>query len=186
MPDPPATNRIRVSLGGSPNEPATDGSAKLDFLAGAHSGEIGRDLSVGDLLHGELDALTVGRSAQRIAALRAVPVLGGQLEINVLTGQVAAPTRHGKPDRLRRRGLGFRVHHTRNPPLQLRCQTIVHGSIPGVALFSPRVTVVVIAQTLPESGYIAVAQLDGSHPLRGLPKVQVRHQQPRRAAVDCG
>src|SRR3954467_15885036 len=71
----------------------------------------------------------------------------------------------------------------RDPPLQLGCQTIVHGSISGVALFSPRVTVVVVTQTLPESGYVAVAQLNGSHPLRGLPEVQMRHQQPRRAAV---
>ena len=113
MPDPPATSRIRASLGRPPNEPAADGSAKLDLLAGAHSGEIGRDLSVGDLLHGELDALTVGRSAQRIAALCAVPVLRGQLEINVLTGQVAAPTRHRKPDRLRRLGLGRSESTTR-------------------------------------------------------------------------
>jgi hypothetical protein len=88
-------------LGRPPNEPAADGSAKFDLLAGAHCHEIRRNLSVIDLLHGELDALTVDRSAQRIAALCAVPVLRGQLEIDVLAGQVATPARHRKPDRPR-------------------------------------------------------------------------------------
>jgi hypothetical protein len=49
-----------VVMSRPPNEPAADGSAKLDLLAGAHPREIGRDLSVGVLMHGELDALAVG------------------------------------------------------------------------------------------------------------------------------
>jgi hypothetical protein len=51
-------------LGRPPNKPPADGSAKFDLLAGAYCQEIRRDLTVGNLLHGDLDVLTVGRSTQ--------------------------------------------------------------------------------------------------------------------------
>src|SRR5580658_2938539 len=57
------------------------------------------------------------------------------------------------------------------------------GSVAGVALLLPRVTVVVIAVGLPEARHVMIEQLEPPHPLGALPEVQVRDEQPRRAAV---
>src|SRR3954462_4465791 len=56
-------------------------------------------------------------------------------------------------------------------------------SIPPIALLFPWVAVVVVAVGLPEAGLVVVAQLEAADPLRALPEVQMRDQQPRRAAV---
>src|SRR3954471_17351155 len=56
-------------------------------------------------------------------------------------------------------------------------------SVPRIALLFPRVAVVVVAVGLPEAGLVVVAKLKAADPLRALPEVQMRDQQPRRAAV---
>src|SRR5215213_9024193 len=56
-------------------------------------------------------------------------------------------------------------------------------SVPPIALLFPRVAVVVVAVGLPEAGLVMVAQLEAADPLRALPEVQMRDQQPRRATV---
>src|SRR5919198_3786963 len=56
-------------------------------------------------------------------------------------------------------------------------------SVAPVALLFPRVTVVVVAGAFPEAGLVVVTELDSAHPLRALPEVQVRDEQPRRTAV---
>src|SRR6267142_3964526 len=56
-------------------------------------------------------------------------------------------------------------------------------SVAGVPLFFPRVTVVVVAVALPESGRVVLPELDAAHPLRALPEVEVGDEQPRRPAV---
>src|SRR6266542_1064959 len=57
------------------------------------------------------------------------------------------------------------------------------SSVAPVPLFAPWVTVVVVAEALPEARLVAVEQPDPADPLGALPEVQVRHQQPRRPAV---
>src|SRR5262245_6825010 len=52
-----------------------------------------------------------------------------------------------------------------------------------VALFSPWVPIHVIAVGLPETRLIRITQAEAAPPLGALPEVQVRHQQPRGAAV---
>src|SRR4051812_1020883 len=56
-------------------------------------------------------------------------------------------------------------------------------SVPPIALFFPRVAVVVVAVGLPEAGLVVIAQLEAADPFRALPEVQMRDQEPRRAAV---
>src|SRR4051812_47643768 len=57
------------------------------------------------------------------------------------------------------------------------------SSVPPVALFLPWVAVVVVAVALPEPWLVLLCQLQAAHPLGALPEVEVRHEQPRRAAV---
>src|ERR671935_582030 len=59
----------------------------------------------------------------------------------------------------------------------------VPRSVPPVPLLFPGIAVVVVAVGLPEAGLVVVAQLEAADPLRALPEVQMRDQQPRRAAV---
>src|SRR5437868_12905467 len=56
-------------------------------------------------------------------------------------------------------------------------------SVAPVPLFQPRVAENVIAVGLPETRLVLVLQPEAAHPLRALPEVEVRHQQPRRPAV---
>src|SRR5207249_10233871 len=56
-------------------------------------------------------------------------------------------------------------------------------SVFPVPLLAPRVSVVVVAEALPETRLVLVDQLEPAHPLRALPQVQVRDEQPRRPAV---
>src|SRR5436305_11635700 len=56
-------------------------------------------------------------------------------------------------------------------------------SIALVSLFLPRIAVVVIAVPLPEAGLVVVEHLESRNPLRALPEVEMRYEQPRGAAV---
>src|SRR3954454_334824 len=56
-------------------------------------------------------------------------------------------------------------------------------SVAPVPLFLPGIAVVVVAVALPEAGRILLRELQATDPLRALPEVQVRHEQPRRPAV---
>src|SRR5215217_4323446 len=55
--------------------------------------------------------------------------------------------------------------------------------VPPVALLAPGVAVVVVAQGLPEAGFVFSDQPQSSHPLGALPEVEVRHEQAGRTAV---
>src|ERR1700730_6377315 len=57
------------------------------------------------------------------------------------------------------------------------------ASLPPVALFGPRVAAHVIAVLLPETGLVAVHELEPAHPLGALPEVQVGHEQTQRPTV---
>src|SRR3954469_15958219 len=57
------------------------------------------------------------------------------------------------------------------------------ASVAPVALLTPGVPVVVVAEPLPEAHLVARHHLDAAHPLGALPEVEVGHEQARRAAV---
>ena len=59
-------------------------------------------------------------------------------------------------------------------------------SVPLIALFPPWVSVVVVAELLPEPRLVLKQQVDPVDPLSRLPEVQVRHEQPGRSAVFGG
>src|SRR5207245_7687063 len=71
----------------------------------------------------------------------------------------------------------------------LRCWIAGHRDIdtplavPPVALFFPRVTPVVIAIPFPEPRLVARRELDPPKPLRALPGVEPRDDEPRRRAM---
>src|SRR5215207_6479188 len=57
------------------------------------------------------------------------------------------------------------------------------GSVTLVALLAPRVAAVVVAELLPEPRLVAFEQREAAQPLRALPEVQVRDEQPRRPTM---
>ena len=122
----------------------------------------------------------LGRRGDRVGALGLVAVLGGQPHVDVLPGPVARPVRARRAraswrGRLRRRSRRrSRAPDDRRPA----------RSVAPVALLPPRVAVVVVAVGLPEAGLVgARVSVQPAHPLGALPEVQVRDEQPRRAAV---
>src|SRR3954454_21473413 len=56
-------------------------------------------------------------------------------------------------------------------------------SVAPVPLLQPRVAAKVVAVRLPEAGLVLVPELEAAHPLGALPEVEVRDEQPCRAAV---
>src|SRR5262249_62200003 len=78
-----------------------------------------------------------------------------------------------------------------SPALKTRSLSISRGvrrtmdtsRVTVVALLTPRVAIVVIAVGLPESRRITVHEAQLPHPLRALPEVEVRHEEPGGAAV---
>ena len=115
-----------------------------------------------------------GAEAIEYERSRLVAVLGGQPHVEVLAGAVAGPAVDVEHERLDARRLLDDVEATaassqRQSP-QYRCSS--HGSPCSV-----------VAVLLPEAGLVLVAQLEPAHPLGALPEVEVRHEQPRRAAV---
>src|SRR5262245_34043407 len=62
-------------------------------------------------------------------------------------------------------------------------QPTLRRSVAPVTLLTPGIAVVVVAERLPEAGLVGLGDLELGHPLRALPEVQVRDEQPRRAAV---
>src|SRR5207248_7125817 len=52
-----------------------------------------------------------------------------------------------------------------------------------VTLLCPRIPPHVISVLLPESRQVVLQQLEPTHPLRALPEVEMRHEQPRGPAV---
>src|SRR5439155_9543825 len=55
--------------------------------------------------------------------------------------------------------------------------------IAAIALFLPRVAMIVVTERLPESGAVLGHQSQAAHPFRALPEIQVWHDESRRATV---
>src|SRR5215211_1113760 len=66
---------------------------------------------------------------------------------------------------------------------QIRADHRCLRSVAPEPLLLPGVAVVVVAEALPKAGLVGVQQLDPPDPFGALPEVQLRHQQPGRAAV---
>src|SRR4051812_40216233 len=62
-------------------------------------------------------------------------------------------------------------------------RTAVGASVAPEALLTPGVSVVVVAEGLPEAHLVALHDREAPYPLGALPEVEVRHEQPRRTAV---
>src|SRR5690348_11050905 len=71
----------------------------------------------------------------------------------------------------------------RQPPLGACGPPTPRISVTLVPLLAPGVAAVVVAVLLPEAGLVAGQQGELGDPLRALPEVQVRYEQPHRAAV---
>ncbi len=56
-------------------------------------------------------------------------------------------------------------------------------SIVGIALLGPRIAPVMVAAHLPEARLVGGHELDPLQPLGALPQIQMRHDQPHRAAM---
>src|SRR6478735_5162426 len=56
-------------------------------------------------------------------------------------------------------------------------------SVAPVPLLAPRVAQVVVAVALPEPAFVVIEQGDPADPLRGLPEVEMRHQESDGSAV---
>src|SRR5262245_4246440 len=56
-------------------------------------------------------------------------------------------------------------------------------SVAPVALFLPRLAVVVVAVDLPEAGLVEGLEPEPAHPFGALPEVEVRDEHPGRPAV---
>ena len=125
-----------------------------------------------------------------VASLRLVAIVGREPDVHVLTRRVAGPAWDVHHERFGVRGLPYDFPDCRGPPLdsprsvdQSRdVGAVGHGS-PGVALFTPRITAIVIPVYFPEPRLVMRGELNPAHPLGALPEVEVRHEQPRGTAV---
>src|SRR5215207_2753162 len=62
-------------------------------------------------------------------------------------------------------------------------QPTMRRSVAPVALLTPGIAVVVVAERLPEARLVGLDDLELGHPLGALPEVQVRDEQPCGATV---
>ena len=173
--------RGRVAV---PHEPAADRPADLELVAD-HDVVVQerRHLAVVEPLDGELDLVrVVGRRRDRVRPRRGVAVGRGEPHDVVLTGEVTASARASARRNVLARAVSGRMattvavcHASRSRPSR--------SSVALVALLEPRVAPVVVAVAFPEAGLVVVEHAQPGDPLRALPEVEVRHEQPRRAAV---
>src|SRR5207247_3942024 len=112
-----------------------------------------------------------------VAALRAVAVRRREPEVVMLTRPMLDPAGKAQREALHLRRLGRDLCDRRDLPLQR-----VH-LVAAVALLFPRIAPDVIAVRLPEPGTIAIDDAQRPEPLRALPEIEMRHDEPRRTAV---
>ena len=101
-----------------PHEVAADRPAQLELVAGAQlTGQVGRDLPVGDPFHREAQPIALAGARDRVAPLRLVAVFGRQADVDVLPWQVPGPARHAQRDLAHvRRLLGEVLDRREEPP----------------------------------------------------------------------
>src|SRR5215831_20129673 len=84
-PGAPRNQEQRATVCGGPNEVSTDGTAQLEAITHARfAREIGGNLTVGDVIHHQLELRRYRRRADRIAALRLIAIGRGQADIDML------------------------------------------------------------------------------------------------------
>ena len=113
-----------------PDEVAADRAAQLELVARPQLvDEVGRDLAVVEPLDRQDEIAVLGRRGDRVAPLRPIAVLGGQADVDVLSGSMPRPVRRVEDDALRARRLVDPLDHGRELPAQspaYRCSC--HGS----------------------------------------------------------
>ena len=180
-PEPPRDEQRPARPRRPTSEVPADRPAHLEHVARLDDlDEVRRHLPVGHELDGDVDRVGLGRRGDRVRALRLVAVLGGQPHVDVLAGAVARPPGHVEPQRARLRASRRRRSRDRRDAPRDAGRA---RSVAPVPLLPPRVAVVVVAVALPEAGLVLQRQRQAADPLRALPEVQVRDEQPRRAAV---
>ena len=166
----------RAARGRLPDEVAADRAAQLELVAGPQLvDEIRRDLAVVEALDGEHERSLLGRRRDRVAALRLVAVLGGQPDVDVLAGPVAGPAGAASSTRLLTPRRLLDASSTTSASCQVsRPRTAARAT--GRRSCGSRSPPRSPARRRSRS-------CEAAHPLRALPEVEVRHEQPRRAAV---
>ena len=102
-----------------PHEVAANRPAQLELVSGLnHIGEIWRDLPALEPIDREHDATVLGCRRDRVAALRLVPVVCREADVDVLSGAVTGPVRQVEHEALRAAGLIDRVHDSTELPAQ--------------------------------------------------------------------
>src|SRR5215475_7435945 len=110
----------RAAHRAGPDKIAADRAAQLEAIAHAKFiEEIRRNLAVRYPLDGQLEQFFLRRRSERIAALGLIPVVGGESDIDTLTGQVSWPTSRFQKQALHARRLNDDVAHFSELPLQL-------------------------------------------------------------------
>src|SRR5438132_863540 len=175
----------------SPYEMSADWAAELNLvphLQLAH--EIRRHLAIVEALDRQSNPAGFWWRGDRVAAFGLVAVLGGQPNIDVLTGEMSGPHRDVEVEARDARRLMDELDELSELP-RYEGPPQTHGAasefagilIAPVALLAPRVSIKVVAVGLPESRLLLLLELDPAHPLRALPEIEVRDEQSRRTAV---
>ena len=172
----------------APDEVGGERPADLDLVALADDVmEVRGDLAVGEPVDGQLDvAFELRRGGDRVGALGRVAVGGREADVVVLAGQMRHPHRQPEAKRLDRRRLAadrldVAICHLPGARGATRSGFSPSNSAPpsrgrrGCGSRSPpRIRLVVVAD--PQAG----------DPLGALPEVEMRDEQPGRAAVLAG
>src|SRR6266516_2985309 len=102
-----------------PDEVAADRPSQLELVTGTQLiGEIRGHLAVFESLHRQHEITVFGRGGDRVAALRLVPVLGGQANVDVLSGAVTGPSGCLEDDAANARSLFDQLDHVGQLPCQ--------------------------------------------------------------------
>src|SRR5215471_5170966 len=106
--------------------------------------EVRRNFAVLYPLDGQDEQFFLRWRSDRIAALRLIPIVGGESDIDMLTGQMSRPTGRFQQQALHARRLDDDVAHFSKLPLQLPGRG--HDSVAVISLLLPGIAVVVISE----------------------------------------
>src|SRR5215831_16371688 len=110
----------RAAHRAGPDKIAADGAAQLEAIAHAKFiEEIRRNFTVFYALGGQHEQFFLRWRGDRIAALRLIPIVGCESDIDMLTGQMSWPTGRFQKQALHARRLDHDVAHFSELPLQL-------------------------------------------------------------------
>ena len=179
MPEPPADQQHRRRQRRVPREVAADRAAHLELIARqSHLHQIRRHLAVDNRLPSAPRTRPSGAEAMEYERCAAYPSSAVRR-----TSTCWPALWPGQPGTSSRSVVAVAVSGRTSVTVATRQTRRSAGSVTPISLLTPRITVVVVAGALPEALLILAQQLDFPHPLRALPQVQVRYEQPGWPAV---